>query len=492
MEEILWREVIVMRLRKTFALMGLFALLLGIQSLALPNNFLTLNSANAANIDIWWPADGARVSGTQPFKAMLQGRVIQDYNMFWQVDGGQWNFMDSNWQDWPHKEAQVNLSSWSWRGEGSYKINFIATDLSGSKISEQSISLYVEQDASAGSETLQEVSAEGPVINRNKPKKDKNAPEQDAPVAIDTALAPELDAGFNVGVNTGNPFIKPLYVDPNHPAKHYADLWRNSYAHGAAMLDKIASQSGAKWFGGWNGNIFQDVKNYVDTVSGAGALPVMIVYNVPQRDCGSYSAGGAGSPDAYRQWIYDFAAGIGNRHAVVILEPDALSGMDCLSWHDRQIRMSLLKEAVGAFNSQGNTSVYVDAGNPFWQPAPEMANRLREAGVEAARGFALNVSNYFFTQDNVNYGNKISSATGKPFVIDTSRNGNGPTPDKQWCNPLGRALGQPPTTNTGHANIDAFLWLKVPGESDGTCNGGPSAGNFWAEHAVGLAERANW
>ena len=71
------------------------------------------------------------------------------------------------------------------------------------------------------------------------------------------------------------------------------------------------------------------------------------------------------------------------------------------------------------------------------------------------------------------------------FVIDTSRNGNGPF-GNEWCNPPGRALGIPPTCNTGNEKCDAFLWVKVPGESDGTCNGGPRAGRFWPEQAEKL------
>jgi len=55
------------------------------------------------------------------------------------------------------------------------------------------------------------------------------------------------------------------------------------------------------------------------------------------------------------------------------------------------------------------------------------------------------------------------------FVIDTGRNG---VPDMRddcanWCNIRDAGVGQFPTTNTGHSQIDAFLWLKTPGESDG-------------------------
>ena len=53
-------------------------------------------------------------------------------------------------------------------------------------------------------------------------------------------------------------------------------------------------------------------------------------------------------------------------------------------------------------------------------------------------------------------------------------------------------LKLPPGVRTGYAHVDAFLWVKNPGESDGTANGGPVAGQWWAEYALGLAERARW
>ncbi|HEU4841998.1 MAG TPA: glycoside hydrolase family 6 protein, partial [Ilumatobacteraceae bacterium] len=56
-----------------------------------------------------------------------------------------------------------------------------------------------------------------------------------------------------------------------------------------------------------------------------------------------------------------------------------------------------------------------------------------------------------------------------------------------WCNPPGRGLGVVPTTSTGDALVDAFLWIKRPGESDGPCQGGPPAGTWWRDYAVQLA-----
>jgi endoglucanase len=118
-----------------------------------------------------------------------------------------------------------------------------------------------------------------------------------------------------------------------------------------------------------------------------------------------------------------------------------------------------------------------------------MASYLLQAGIERADGFSLNVSNFVTTRSNIIYGIRISRRVGgKHFVIDTSRNGLGS--NGEWCNPEGRAIGAWPTLSTGHELVDAFLWIKVPGESDGKCNGGPKAGEWWADYALGLVRRA--
>ena len=56
--------------------------------------------------------------------------------------------------------------------------------------------------------------------------------------------------------------------------------------------------------------------------------------------------------------------------------------------------------------------------------------------------------------------------------------------------PPGRGLGADPTTETGDDRVDALLWVKRPGESDGACRPGePAAGQWYPEYALGLAQR---
>lgn len=207
-------------------------------------------------------------------------------------------------------------------------------------------------------------------------------------------------------------------------------------------------------------------------------------------------------------------------------------------------RYEMINYAVDALKALGSTSVYLDGTHGAWLGAQEAASRLERAGVRRADGFFLNVSNYQTTQDSIQYGRLVSKilalsgagpswaydaqghfhydwlsgqyvevspgnwqpdlspahvasliagydswgapASTTQFVIDTSRNGQGPwTPsgvpsggDPQvWCNPPGRGLGLSPTANTGDALVAAYLWVKIPGESDGACNRWAPAGS---------------
>lgn len=281
----------------------------------------------------------------------------------------------------------------------------------------------------------------------------------------------------------------PLYRDPNSPARRQADDWQRSRPADAALLRRIADQPSAVWLGAWSGDVRGTVDAIVSRASSARAMPVLVAYNIPYRDCGLHSRGGAGGGDDYRRWIIELARGLRNRPSVVILEPDAIPAADCLPARLRDERYVLMRDAVDVLSKAG-ASVYVDAGNSRWRQPSEMASRLTGAGIGGAAGFALNVSNYQPTNATVAYGNQLSRLVGgKHYVIDTSRNGAG-TAGSTWCNPPGQALGRAPTTQTGLPLVDAYLWVKTPGESDGPCNGGPRAGQWWPEYALGLSRAA--
>ncbi|HXX67064.1 MAG TPA: glycoside hydrolase family 6 protein [Polyangiaceae bacterium] len=285
-----------------------------------------------------------------------------------------------------------------------------------------------------------------------------------------------------------------LYVNPYGQAASAAQEWQSSHPSDAKFLQKIAQQPTGWWMGEWSGDIEPAVHNLGNATNSLGMVPVVVVYNVPNRDCGQYSKGGSTSSDTYKRWIRDFAKGAGSFRFIAVLEPDALGQLTkCLKPADQKARLAMIHDAVDVLEATPGVSVYVDGGNAKWLPAPEMAKRLKAAGVEDADGFALNVSNYVATDESIAYGHAISSALGgKHFVIDTGRNGNGATEDAEWCNPKGRALGPAPTSHTGDPLVDAFFWFKPPGESDGECNGGPKAGDFWPQAAIDLAKAAKW
>ncbi len=424
------------------------------------------------NVSIWWPADNVYVSGDQPFKAMLQGYSVNQYKMYWQVDNGQWNEMYDDYRDYPHKEAWVNLRGWVWRGKGPYTVNFVALDWSGNKLTERSIKIYNSEAQGLATPTPTPAPTPISVSVASTPTP--------LPAPTPTPTPPTAQIG---GVK--------LFVNPYSEPKKWADANRWSRPSDAALMDKIANQPEVQWFGNWNSNVWNDVNNTTNVITNSGAMPVYVIYNIPQRDCGGYSAGGSNSPDAYRSWVRTVADAIGNRKAMVLVEPDALAGMDCLSSQDQQLRADLIKDAVQMLESKGNIATYIDAGHPAWKSAQDMANRLKQAGIDKADGFALNVSNMETNDSIKNYGTQISSLVGgKHFVADTGRNGNGP--NGEWCNPRGRALGTPPTVQTGNPLIDAYLWVRGPSGSDGWCNGGPSAGTFWPEYGLELSRNARW
>jgi endoglucanase len=278
-----------------------------------------------------------------------------------------------------------------------------------------------------------------------------------------------------------------FYVNPNSAAMRAAQ----SADPPSPELTAIANTPQAYWMDQLSTPAV-DAK-YIAAAQASGATPVLALYGIPHRDCGSFAAGGFGSADAYRGWIDTVAADVGSGPAVIILEPDALAMADCLSADQRQERFDLMRYAVDTLSRNPATALYIDGGHSRWLSADEMAARLNDVGIAKARGFSLNTANFFTTDEEIGYGEAIAGLTnGSHYVIDTSRNGAGPTDDPlYWCNPSGRALGTPPTTATAGAHADAYLWVKRPGESDGSCGrGDPGPGRFVNQYAIDLARDA--
>lgn len=396
-----------------------------------------------------------------------------------------------------------------------------------------------------------------------------------------------------------------LYAPPpNQLAKRQvAQLTSQGERAAAAQIRDMIETPQAVWFtAGTPRTVQHEVHSTVVRAAAKRSVPVLVAYNIPFRDCAQFSAGGATTAADYEAWIDGFAAGIGDRPAIVILEPDGLGIIpwynpygsvdgDALEWCQpaeadpataAAERFEMLNYAVDALAALPDVKVYLDGTHSAWLGVGDIAHRLQQAGVADADGFFLNVSNYQFTVNSVQYGNWISACldiadtvdeffgcpnqywNGGPlpakiamllgewtgvaldrydewsdesdvpelntsginlryagaeptthFVIDTSRNGQGPWeppagvyPDPQdWCNPPDRGLGLDPTLTTGEALVDAYLWVKIPGESDGECTRGlgpagttvdpewglidPGAGDWFPEMALELTANAN-
>lgn len=318
--------------------------------------------------------------------------------------------------------------------------------------------------------------------------------------ALATTMAGALAAAlalFTAGCGTSP--AGRLYTYPGNPLfAAAAQLRATGHPGEAAELKTVAETPAAIWAAGQPGDI-QAVRQVTRAAARAGSIPVIVAYNLPDRDaCGHFSASSGPTATGYRTWISQLAAAIGDRHVIVVVEPDAVPDMlaGCLDPAQQAERYQLLRYAMRRLGALPRAEVYLDAGNPGMAASPaELAGPLDRAGLRYGSGFSANVSNFQWTADVVGWAHRLEHALGGRVtaVIDTSRNGRGPYtgPDApQWCNPPGRALGRRPTLDPGPAGIAAYLWIKDPGVSDGPCNGGPPAGDYWPQYALSLVRHA--
>src|SRR5258708_4864879 len=203
-------------------------------------------NASVSNVNVWWPVSGAHVIGAQSFKALLNNASVESYQMFWQVDGGSWVWMDNNYAGYPHKEAQVNLSGWTWKDKGPYKVNFIARYPNGTVIAQQAVDIYTDQTLTYGGSrstpSPTPMPAAAPIIV-NTPVPTPAATPSPSPTPA-PSLAPV--------VNTANPLAgAQLYVNQYSDPKQW--IGNNSGSADAALMAKIADQPESEWFGHQSG-----------------------------------------------------------------------------------------------------------------------------------------------------------------------------------------------------------------------------------------------
>lgn len=280
-----------------------------------------------------------------------------------------------------------------------------------------------------------------------------------------------------------NPFrAERLYLDPGGIAAGIAagDDPR------AELIAPIAAQPTATWLLPEQHPV-GEVGDYAADIAGAadasGRMALFVVYGVPGRDCDAgLSGGGLADDDAYAAWTAEIAEALEGTGSAVVLEPDALPL--AITCDAVETRVAQLAGAVDRF-AAADVLTYIDAGHSRWQSAAAMADLLDRVGVGEVRGFSTNVSNYNDDASERAWAEQLSGLLGGArYVVDTSRNGNGS--DGGWCNPSGRALGAPPGPVEDGSHQDADLWIKNPGTSDGVCNGGPRAGDWWWTGALDL------
>ena len=339
-----------------------------------------------------------------------------------------------------------------------------------------------------------------------------------------------------------------LFVPPpaDGSVAQIAQLAKSGDLKDAALLTAMEVTPSAVWLtGGTPAQVSKQIHTTLLEASLEHAEPVFVLYDIPGRDCAQYSAGGALNQTDYESWISAVVAATSGSKAVFLVEPDALGNLpsDCgLSTSvypfTNAERIAEVDYAVTSLEQDPNTVVYLDGTNSNWQSVGAMTSRLLQGDVQDAQGFFLNVSNYQTTPASTDYGTWISdciamvtdpsnwsygnssncasqyypatqsdfstwglstawyaanmgsAVASTHFVVDTSRNGQGPNsmqtyaaaPYNQpasvvsalvsgdWCDSPDAGLGLRPTANTGVPLLDAYLWVKTPGQSDGQCD----------------------
>jgi endoglucanase len=201
-----------------------------------------------------------------------------------------------------------------------------------------------------------------------------------------------------------------------------------------------------------------------------GKVPVFVIYFIPTKN--------KPLPDdteiqEYLNKNIQIARTIAGYKAIVIIEPDILY-LETENSYTESLNRSLVKQITKIYKAFAPESrVYLDAAHSNWHPPEKVAHILKEAGIEHAEGFATNISNFQKTENELKYASKLSKLSGnKSFIIDTGRNGNGPGQSRNnapiWSDPVGLKTGIRPTTSTNAEGLDAYLWIKPPGEADGS------------------------
>ena len=353
---------------------------------------------------------------------------------------------------------------------------------------------------------------------------------------------------------SGNPF-KGVRFFLNPGFKDLVEATAAKHPDEAATIRKVANYPVGTWLSDLKavGNLkgwLDEAKKQQDA-TGVPTMSAIVVYDLPNRDCSAESSAGElkveeNGEARYRTEFIDPITAQFKAHPdqpiAVILEPDSLGNLATnMSYPKCQQAKSVYKNgivyAIKSFHLP-NVSVYLDAAHAGWlgwddnraKIAKIFKTVLSEAGgPQMIRGFATNSSNYThlsnrdgavleptnpcpnelayvktLAQTLAMYGFKNHG-----FIIDTGRNGKGGIRSKwgNWCNIHGAGLGERPRAEPV-PGVDAYYWVKTPGESDGSSDpngprfdpmcggpdavkGAPQAGEWFEAYFMDLIHNAN-
>jgi cellulose 1,4-beta-cellobiosidase len=351
-----------------------------------------------------------------------------------------------------------------------------------------------------------------------------------------------------------NPFKDvAFFLNPGYTAN--VEATAKKHPDEADKIRKVATYPTAVWLDSIKavGNLqgwLDDAKKQQDA-SGKPTLTMVVVYDLPNRDCSAESSAGElkVAQNGEARYMHEFIDPITaqfkahpSQPIVVVLEPDSLGNLAT------NMALPMCQEAKNAYKdgivyaikkfALPNVSVYLDAAHSGWlgwddnraKIARIFKTVLNEAGgPDMIRGFAINTANYTSLSNRdgavleptnpcpneLTYA-KILGETlemygfkNKGFIIDTSRNGKGGIRAKwgSWCNVHGAGLGERPKVAPG-PGIDAYFWIKPPGESDGVSDpsqprfdpmcagpdaakGAPQAGQWFESYFMDLVHNAH-
>lgn len=304
-----------------------------------------------------------------------------------------------------------------------------------------------------------------------------------------------------------SPPAKPnIPPQPTAAMGYYVNSSQSFYANVRAMKDSgrypsldaelanLLQEPIATWLGEWLGGtdqVMATVQDITTKAAAANQMPVLVSYNIPDRDLGQFSAGGAPTTAAYQAWIAAISQGVADRPAVIILEPDALPGVPDMPRQQAEERLAMLHQALQFFGAHNpNAYVYVDAGNSKWLSTSDLVKLLKSVyeGTNQQPRISLNVSNArpvpelaeYFKQVNALYGGNLKA------LFDIGLSGAPtPPPVDDWCNPRGARHGTLDDAVFNPTSSTEQLMVRPIGESSGECDkGDPEAGQFDADLAA--------